>query len=84
MDGIQLHAVCALPCPVPCWHGPLTFLLGPWGRANSQLMLASSGEGGRAGCQGRPCAQRTFCATAPQPGRPSPPATSRAPGRTGL
>lgn len=33
MDGIQLHTVCALPCPVPCWHGPLTFLLGPWGRS---------------------------------------------------
>lgn len=72
------------PCLGPCWHEPLTFLPGPQGRANSQLMLASGWECGPAGCQGRPCAQRTFCATVPQPGGPSPPATSCAPGRTGL
>jgi hypothetical protein len=73
-----------LPRPAPSWHRPLTFLAGLWNKANSQLMLASVWEGGQAGCQGRPRAQRTFCATVPSPARPSPLATSCAPGSIGL
>lgn len=76
----QLRPVPGAPLlhPVPGCYRPLTFPPGPWGGANSQLTLASGWEGGPAGCRGRPCAQRTFCATVPRPGRPRPPATSRA------